>query len=185
MRGVLPFLLVTVAGCAGAAEVVTDVEPSSTGTPATSAAALPVATAAPAEAESGAPQGEGSATPRAYAPLTEDMVRETVRLHYDRMGDCYTAGLARDPSLAGTIEVHLSIGDDGKVVSAFADKDTGNSSGAKGRRPKPPRRKPRGEPQITDAEVVGCVEGVFTSLTFPPTGRGLVNLVYPVVLRTE
>ena len=49
-----------------------------------------------------------------------------------------------------------------------------------------PDRRKKGSPErITDPEVVTCVEGVFLSLTFPPTMRGLVNLVYPVVLHTE
>ncbi len=99
-------------------------------------------------------------------PFSTDRVREIVRAHFDAMGACYADGLTRDPGLAGTINVRLTIGGDGHVLSATAPKEAAADA-------------------LTDATVVGCVETEFKGLRFPPTGRGLVSLVYPVVFGVE
>lgn len=123
--------------------------------------------------------GQSVASPAAPAdapppdgPFSRDRIREIVRANYDRVGECYAAGLSRDPKMKGTIEVHLAIGEDGTVVGANA---------AKGR--EVVARKV--DDRLTDDTVVRCVEQVFTRLRFPPTGRGLVNMIYPVVLAVE
>lgn len=120
-------------------------------------------------------------------PFNEERVQEIVRANFSKMGDCYAKGLQRDPSLKGTINVSLTIDDEGVVVRAVAPKSD------KPKPPPPPPRKLRywekkpKEPEevITDTEVVTCVEGEFKLLRFPPTGRGLITLLYPIVLRTE
>jgi hypothetical protein len=118
-------------------------------------------------------------------PFTSDRVREIVRKHYDEVGACYQAGLERDPKMKGTIEVHLAIGEDGVVLAANASKDPKDAKGSKA----PPRagrpKAKKEELRIADSEVVSCVEKVFIALRFPPTGRGLVNMIYPVVLAVE
>lgn len=116
-------------------------------------------------------------------PFSESRVQEIVRENFGKFGDCYAKGLVRQPKLAGTINVSLTIDDDGSVVSANAPK----SDAPPKPKPKPNRwRKPKPvEEFITDTEVVTCVEGEFKVLRFPPTGRGLVTFVYPVVFRTE
>jgi hypothetical protein len=121
-------------------------------------------------------------------PFSEARVREIVRAHFDKVGDCYSAGLERDPALAGTIELHLSIDDDGHVVGANAKKVDPKNKPPPAPPPKPKRwgkKPPPEEPLLTDPEVVTCVEQLFRTLRFPETGRGLINLVYPVVLRVE
>ena len=106
-----------------------------------------------------------AAEPAPDGPFSAGRVKEIVRGHFDKVSACYEEGLARDPKMKGTIEVHLAIADDGFVVGA-----TGKDSG---------------DDALTDPTVVGCVETVFKRLRFPLTERGLVNLVYPVVLRVE
>ena len=69
--------------------------------------------------------------------------------------------------------MRLTISQDGRVLGAIAKKDP----------PGPPR--PSTGEALTDREVVSCIEQVFESLTFAPTGQGMVNLVYPVTLKTE
>lgn len=188
MRGPRLLMLLALTACGGAAAGPTSTQPEE---PAAKAPPEVASTAGPATSAAVPPEEEPAAAASAevaptYVPLTEERVREVVRGHYDRVGACYGAGLERVPGLAGTIEVHLSIGGDGSVISAFADKDEPTKGKRAARKPPPRRRPKRAEDQrITDPEVVRCVEAVFTSLTFPPTGRGMVNLVYPVVLRSE
>jgi len=95
-----------------------------------------------------------------------------VRANYEAMMPCYTDALARDASLRGTIEVHLAIAADGSVAGATADKVAQGQPGVNGE-------------ALVDQEVVSCVEAHFRELRFPETGRGLVNLVYPVVFAVE
>jgi hypothetical protein len=121
--------------------------------------------ASPTEVE---PPSASKPSPPA-APLNHESIRAVVRASYDTMTACYLQGLRRDPSLGGTIDMHLVIDDDGKVVGATAPKGVA---------------KP-GDERLLDAEVVGCVERAFTKLAFPPTGRGMLTLTYPVVFHLE
>lgn len=143
----------------------------------------------PASASSEAGPGAAPKTPEPVAgPFSEDRVQEIVRANFDKMGACYAEGLKRDQSLKGTINVNLTIDGRGTVVNASAPKSD---------KPKPKPAKPKKVPYwqrnkqkqaeelITDTKVVTCVEDEFKALRFPPTGRGLVTLVYPVVFRTE
>lgn len=134
--------------------------------------------AAPAASEPEGTEGPARAAPNAAAyaeatAFTSAEVKKVVRQHFDQVGDCYSEGLRRDPDLKGTIEMRLTISQEGKVLGAVAKKD-------------PPGQKARhGSELLTDHEVVSCVEEVFEGLKFAPTGEGMVNLVYPVNLRTE
>ncbi|MCA9624457.1 MAG: AgmX/PglI C-terminal domain-containing protein [Myxococcales bacterium] len=113
--------------------------------------------------------------PRAFEqadPLTTAAIQKVVRARFDEVGACYGLGLAREPKLAGTIEVRLSIAGDGHVVAADADPAKGGVSTDPDR-------------PMSDPEVVRCVEKMFEGLSFAPTKRGLVQVIYPVVLRTE
>jgi len=125
------------------------------------------APAAPAPVASSAPSG-----PAPEGPFSRARVREIVRAHYGAMTPCYVEALERDNGLRGTIEVHLAIAADGTVVGATADKAKTGEPGMAGE-------------LLVDAEVVSCVEAHFRGLRFPETGRGLVNLVYPVVFAIE
>jgi hypothetical protein len=135
-------------------------------------------------------EGKGSSTAKpgpVKGPFSEDRVQDIVRANFNKMGACYQKGLNRDATLKGTINVSLTIDGKGRVVRATAPKSDKPKP-----KPKPKRklrywekkRKPV-EEFITDTEVVTCVENEFKALLFPPTGRGLVTLVYPIVLRTE
>ncbi|HHH29347.1 MAG TPA: AgmX/PglI C-terminal domain-containing protein [Polyangiaceae bacterium] len=139
----------------------------------------PVAVAsAPPSAPEPEPEAEQALAPNAKAyqeatAFTSAEVKKVVRQHFDQVGDCYSKGLQRDPDLKGTIDVRITISQDGRVLGAVAKKD-----------PPGPPRPSQGE-ALTDREVVSCVEKVFERLKFAPTGQGMVNLVYPVTLRTE
>lgn len=128
--------------------------------------ALPAPTTAP-PAPPPAPVG-----PAPAGPFSTARVKEIVRSQYDAMTPCYTDALERDNSLRGTIEVHLAIAADGTVVGATADKAGTGEPGVAGE-------------ALVDPGVVSCVEAHFRGLRFPETGRGLVNLVYPVVFAIE
>lgn len=158
--------------------------------PAESASSAEVAAAearpdASSETTSGGDDAPVAAPEPVAGPFSESRVQEIVRENFGKLGDCYAKALVRQPKLAGTINVSLTIDDDGSVVSAKAPK----SDAPPKPKPKPKRnrwRKPEPvEEFITDTEVVTCVEGEFKILRFPPTGRGLVTFVYPVVFRTE
>lgn len=156
----------------------------STPEPTSSPPPAPIAPPAPAPlseipvAPEPEPTVEESPAPNAKAyqqatAFTSAEVKKVVRQHFDQVGACYSKGLERDPQLKGTIDVRLTISQDGRVLGAIAKKDP----------PGPPR--PSTGEALTDREVVSCIEQVFESLTFAPTGQGMVNLVYPVTLKTE
>ena len=131
-----------------------------------------------------------SVKPPPQGPFGPRRVREIVRDNYDAIGACYLAGLDRDPKLKGTISVKLAISGRGTVVSANAPQKPPTASPPKAteRKKKPYWKRKAAPPKeevLTDPGVVTCVEDVFKRLRFPPTGRGLVNLVYPVVLNVE
>ena len=129
------------------------------------------------------PPSPPNSAPPPSGPFSQARVREIVRANYDRIGECYRAGLKRDPKMKGTIAMHVAIGDDGVVVGAHAEKD---GPAAKSKDPSPQdRSEARLDPKLSAPKVVTCIEDVFKQLRFPPTGRGLVNLVYPVVVSSE
>ena len=172
-RGALAVALVATACSASTPEPVA-APPPAAAPPPLAPAPVPVAPAAPEPAppvERG-PAANAAAYEEASA-FTAAEVKKVVRQHFDRVGKCYEKGLSRDPDMKGSIDVRLTISKDGRVVGAIAKKDSPG-----------PARPSHGE-VLTDREVVTCVEQVFESLKFAPTGQGMVNLVYPVHLRTE
>ncbi len=119
-------------------------------------------------------------------PFSESRVQDIVRANFEKMGDCYQLGLRRDPKLKGTINVSITVDGEGRVVRATAPKSDKPKPKRKKRKRRYWEKKPKDQEElITDTEVVSCIEGEFKVLRFPPTGRGLVTLVYPIVLRTE
>jgi len=139
--------------------------------PAVSASA--VGSAAPAEGAGG--QGSAAALPTVPL-LTAEIIRDVVRPQYADIATCYQEGLTRDPKLAGTVEVALTIAGDGSVVDA-RQKDI-----PKARRKQPGRH---ADDPITDRAVVDCVLAKFEALRFPPSRRGMMQTVYPIVFATE
>jgi hypothetical protein len=93
------------------------------------------------------------------AQASTEAVQRTIERSYGRFRSCYEAGVRKDPLLAGNVRVRFAIGTDG---STFDVGEEGSSLG--------------------DADVIGCVLGVFRTMSFPPPSAGMVRVTYPVVL---
>ncbi len=173
-------------GCGGEQRDVTAPADQAETSSASDGATTAVASAEPAEAEAGVPVGDGpdgGDAGKATSPaqptvplLTPDLIRDVVRPRYQDIATCYQEGLTRDPELAGTVEVALTIAGDGSVIDA-RQKDV-----PPGKRNKPARHV---DDPITDAEVVRCVLTKFKAFRFPASRRGMTNTVYPIVFATE
>ncbi len=143
--------------------------------------AAPVASGRPgASGSAGEGGGDGGAARPPAQPkvplLTPDLIREVVRPQYQDMALCYQEGLSRDPKLAGTVEVSLTIAGDGSVIDA-RQKDV-----PAGKDKRPARHV---DDPLTDAAVVSCVLTKFKALQFPASLRGMMTTVYPIVFATE
>ncbi|MBW2453110.1 MAG: AgmX/PglI C-terminal domain-containing protein [Deltaproteobacteria bacterium] len=162
------------------AAVPAEPEGSSTQAAAVTESAAPTSTAAPSAAQSADAQGEAAGTDgaeQATVPLlTADLIRDVVRPQYQDIAVCYQEGLSRDPKLAGTVEVALTIAGDGSVIDAHQKEI-----------PKAQRKQParHADHPITDATVVDCVVAKFKAIRFPASRRGMMTTVYPIVFATE
>ena len=98
------------------------------------------------------------AQPVAKGDLDKSEIRRVVREAHPKLVACYTAALAKDPKISGTIMTEFFISPKGTVTSADA-------SGV-------------------DAELSKCIAGVVKTLVFPkPSGGGGVQVTYPFTLR--
>ncbi|HEX2569952.1 MAG TPA: AgmX/PglI C-terminal domain-containing protein [Polyangia bacterium] len=93
--------------------------------------------------------------------LPAEVVRRIIRQQGGRFRLCYEQGLARDPTLAGTVSVRFTIGRDGAVASVA---DAGS--------------------QLSDAGVLGCVVNGLRGLQFPAPENGGVILVTQAIAFT-
>ncbi len=119
------------------------------------------------------PPAPTSPLPNDGRRLTHDKIRSIARESFDNMSRCYSDALARDPQTqGGRINVVLAIADDGAVLTA-------NAQSVEKRRPQ------GGQKMVTDPQVRSCVENHFKSLRFPPTNRGIMNMIYPVDFSIE
>lgn len=92
--------------------------------------------------------------------LDKDIVRRIVRSHITEVRACYTAGLARDPTLMGRIAIEFTIGATGDVTAV----EVGDST-------------------LRDPEVADCIVEAVGSFKFPkPEGGAVVVVTYPFVL---
>jgi hypothetical protein len=57
-------------------------------------------------------------------PLDKDIIRRIIRAHINEVRYCYNQGLARNPNLAGRLELEFVILDDGKVGTAAVRSST-------------------------------------------------------------
>jgi hypothetical protein len=81
----------------------------------------------------------------AASSIDTAMIDRLVKTKSDAVSACYEAGLARKPKLAGKINVHFTVENDGTVSQAAAKKGT----------------------TLRDDEVIGCVLAEFKTLVFP------------------
>lgn len=73
---------------------------------------------------------------------------------------CYDAGLTRDPTLAGRIEIRFTIAPDGSVSAATVSTNT-----------------------LSDEAVGKCTAKAFARWTFPkPSDGGVVQVIFPLSL---
>ena len=101
-----------------------------------------------------------AATPPADFPagrLAPELVQSTVRGRFNDMRACYEAALQQAPTLAGKVTARFKVQEDGTVIDV---KDNGST--------------------ITDATMVQCVMGVFSTTTFPTSSDGVVDVIYPI-----
>ena len=110
---------------------------------------------APAKAASAG--GHPAALENQHGRLPAEVIQVVVRKHFESYRACYEAGRARDPRLAGIVNVEYVIGEDG------ATRDAKNSGST-----------------LPDAEVVACVVDVFGTVRYPPPEGGIVSVVYPI-----
>ncbi len=90
--------------------------------------------------------------------LPPEIIQRIVRQNFGRFRACYEAGLARSPTLAGTVSTRFVIGRDGNVANVG---DGGSS--------------------MPDAAVTSCVLRAFYGVSFPQPEGGIVTVTYPIV----
>jgi hypothetical protein len=91
--------------------------------------------------------------------LAPEVIRATIREHYDGVRRCYEAGLARHPALAGRITMRFAIEADGQISDVTVSDN-----------------------ELADCAAVECVRAVFGTLEFPPPEGGVVTVQYPLSL---
>jgi hypothetical protein len=91
--------------------------------------------------------------------LTPEKVLDAATAAHAPTRACYVEALRRNPDLQGRLTVRFLIGRDGAASSA------GN-----------------GGSDVPDAELVACGMRAFEGLSFPVPERGIVTVVYPLLL---
>jgi hypothetical protein len=89
--------------------------------------------------------------------LPGEVIDRIVRQNFARFRHCYENGLRTAPNLTGKITVKFVIEKDGQV-STITNGDT----------------------TLTDKDVVACVTGWFSSLSFPQPEGGTVTVTFPI-----
>jgi hypothetical protein len=89
--------------------------------------------------------------------LSKEEVRRVVSRNLPRIAYCYERSLAQDPTLSGTVIAKFTINGSGAVIAVAFQGD------------------------LTNKDVVRCVERSFSVMTFPEPGKGaLVQVSYPI-----
>ncbi|KIG11799.1 putative signal peptide protein [Enhygromyxa salina] len=92
--------------------------------------------------------------------LDRDIIRRIVRAHINEVRSCYNAGLSRDPSLEGRVEIGFTIDAMGDVDQSVVQTTT-----------------------LSDAAVSTCIARAVKRWRFPkPDGGGTVRVTYPFLL---
>lgn len=89
--------------------------------------------------------------------MPKEAIQRIVRAAFGRMRGCYEAGLKRQPTLVGRVEVRFVIGAEGQVLAAV---DTVR--------------------EMSDDEARDCVVRIFSGLRFPAPEGGIVTVTYPI-----
>jgi hypothetical protein len=91
--------------------------------------------------------------------LPPEVIQSVVRSNYATFRHCYEAGLGRDPTLRGLVEMRFTIDPAGKVSNVdFADVT------------------------LRDCDVIECMAKGFSTMSFPHPKGGIVTVVYPIKL---
>jgi hypothetical protein len=112
----------------------------------------------PAKAASAAPASGTTPTMNADGRVAPEAIQSSVRARFGAIVACYDAGRAKDPKLAGIVNVKLVIGEDGITREAS---DNGST--------------------LSDKDVVSCIVGDLRGVTYPK-GPGVITVVYPIEL---
>ena len=92
--------------------------------------------------------------------LPPEVIQRIVRQNYGRFRNCYEQGLSRNPNLEGRVQVRFVINRDGAVSNVQ-----------------------KGDSDLPDSGVVGCVLGAYYGLSFPQPEGGIVTVVYPIMFQ--
>lgn len=95
--------------------------------------------------------------------IPPDAIQSVVQKEFPKLRACWESGKKTNAKLEGTVQVKFTIGKEGNVTSASREPET----------------------TVGDPAVVDCVLSSFKRLTFPKPEGGVVNVVYPVVFRSE
>jgi len=97
-----------------------------------------------------------------YGWIHPPRIQLVMRGARDRIRECFDAGYARNPELAGRIVVNFVIDTDGSAKSVSAHSTT-----------------------LADREVVACVVDRFREIGFPQPDRGTVTVQQPMSVEPE
>jgi len=92
--------------------------------------------------------------------LPPEVIQRIIRQNYGRFRSCYEQGLSRNPNLEGRVQVRFVVGRDGSVANVQ-----------------------RGDSDLPDSGVVGCVVSAYYGLSFPRPEGGIVTVVYPIMFQ--
>lgn len=107
--------------------------------------------------------GGASATPEVTGgSLDKEVIRRVIQRHAHQVRYCYEKGLAKNPTLEGTVAVAFRINAEGNVESSVVKQST-----------------------LNNPEVDSCIAGLVLRWAFPKPVGGTVGVTYPFVLRTS
>jgi hypothetical protein len=112
----------------------------------------------PAQNASASPGADLSLPHAAGDRIPPETIQAILRSHYGAVASCYQAGIAKNPSLAGTVTVKIVAGANGATQQTADDGST-----------------------LPDKDVVACIVGEIGKISYPP-GGGVLTVVYPIAL---
>jgi hypothetical protein len=112
----------------------------------------------PAKNANASPASDLSLPHAAGDRVPPETIQAIFRSHYGAVVSCYQAGLAQNPSLAGTVTVKVVAGANGATQQATDDGST-----------------------LPDKDVVACVVGEIGKISYPQ-GGGVLTVLYPIAL---